>query len=346
MPRGDQQIRQWRLLQRLGRRQGLSVEDAARELGCTGRTVWRDLRALQESGFPIYDERDGHRGLWRVDAKVLDAVPFPLSLSEVVALLVSRDLLDPTAAGPFTPSVASAFGKLRALLAPRALEVVDRMRASVGARAPGAKLAFAAPDHRPAVEAALAERRTLRIRYHSRERDAETDRRIDPYHLTYFNGGAYVIAHCHRRGTVRTFALERIRAATVERETFVVPPDFDVEAYLRDAWGIVRGELTTVRAVFSRAVAPYIRERLWHPSQELRERPAGRLELRLRVADTGELRRWLLGFGAEVEVLEPAALREAIAGEAGRVVALLGARKPPAHAGQRRPARPAVSRAR
>ena len=286
MPRGHQLIRQWCLLRRLGRPEGLAVEDAARE-----------------------------------------------TLSEVVALLVSRDLLDPLGAGPFAPTVASAFVKLRALLTPGALEVVDRMRALVSARAPGAKLHLGAPDHMQEIERALAEQRTLRLRYYSLSRDAETDREVDPYHLTYFNGGVYLVAFCHLRRDVRLFAVERIRAAAVLRDTFVVPESFDVEAYLRDAWGIVRGELVAVRAVFSPAMAPYIRERLWHPSQELRELAGGGLELRLRVADTGEVRRWLLGFGAEVEVLEPAALRAAMAGEAQRLAALLaGARKPPARA--------------
>jgi hypothetical protein len=84
-------------------------------------------------------------------------------------------------------------------------------------------------------------------------------------------------------------------------------------------------------------MAPYIRERLWHPSQEFRELAGGRLELRLRVADTGEVRRWLLGFGAEVEVLEPLALRETIASEAQRLATTLAAvRKPPSRAARRR----------
>src|SRR3972149_6280405 len=92
MPRGDQLAPQWRLLPFLGRPPGLAVEDAARELGCTVRTVWRDLRVLQEVGFPIYDEREGRRGLWKVEVAFRDRLPVPLSLPEVVALLVSRDL--------------------------------------------------------------------------------------------------------------------------------------------------------------------------------------------------------------------------------------------------------------
>ncbi|HBH00598.1 MAG: hypothetical protein A2W08_06875 [Candidatus Rokubacteria bacterium RBG_16_73_20] len=331
MPRGDQLARQWRLLQFLGRPPGLAVEDAARELGCTVRTVWRDLRVLQEVGFPIYDEREGRRGLWKVEVAFRDRLPVPLSLPEVVALLVSRDLLDHGGAGPFSSALASAFGKIRALLAPRALELVDRLRASIGARAVGAKLQSAGSGHLAEIQRALAERRTLQMRYYSLSRDAETDRRVDPYHLTFFNGGLYLVGHCHLRRDVRIFAVERIRTVTALRDTFAMPADFDAEAYLRGAWGIVRGDLVGVRAVFSRAAAPHVRGRLWHASQELRELPGGRLELRMTVADTLEVRRWLLGFGSEVEVLAPPALREAIRREAERL-ALALARKPLARA--------------
>lgn len=74
---GNQIGRQWRWLQLLGRPPGLAVEDGARELQCAVRTVWRDLRALQDVGFPIYDERDGHRGVWKVERGFQDRLPIP-----------------------------------------------------------------------------------------------------------------------------------------------------------------------------------------------------------------------------------------------------------------------------
>jgi predicted DNA-binding transcriptional regulator YafY len=331
MARGGQFGRQWRLLQSLGRPQGVAVEDAARELDCAIRTVWRDLRVLEEAGFPIYDERDGHRGIWKIDREFRDRLLVPLSLPEVVALLASRSLLDHGEGGPFGPAVSSAFGKIRALLTPQALELVDRMAAGVGARIVGAKLQLGAGEHVAEIGRAMAERRTLRMRYYSQSREVETDRDIDPYLLRLYAGGLYVIGYCHLRRAVRIFAVERIRTLAIARETFTMPTDFDADDYLRGAWGIVRGELIAVRAVFSRAAARDVRGRLWHASQQLRELPGGRLELRLLVADTLEVRRWLLGFGGDVEVLTPPALREAMRSEAARV-ALGQARKPPARA--------------
>src|SRR5258705_8546303 len=103
-----------------------------------------------------------------------------------------------------------------------------------------------------------------------------------------------------------------MRAVELTRARFEVPSDFNVERYLEGAWGILRGDLVTVRVVFARSLAPYISERLWHPSQKLRQLLDGRVEMTLLVADTLEVRRWILGFGVEAGVLAPEALREAL----------------------------------
>lgn len=85
MPRGNQLTRQWHLLQLLDRPSGIVVDDAARDLGCAVRTIWRDLRVLHDAGFPIYDEQgaDGRRSVWRVDDTFKRRLPLKLSLAEL-----------------------------------------------------------------------------------------------------------------------------------------------------------------------------------------------------------------------------------------------------------------------
>ncbi len=78
-----------------------------------------------------------------------------------------------------------------------------------------------------------------------------------------------------------------------------------------------------MRVVFSPRVARYIRERLWHPSQRFRDLADGRLEMTLRVADTLEARRWILGYGTDAEVAEPDGLREALRQEAESLARML-----------------------
>jgi len=331
MPRGNQLDRQWRLLQLIDRPAGVTVDDAAQELGCTVRTIWRDLRVLEGAGFPIYDDKapDGRRGLWRVTDEFKRRLPLKLTLAELAALVMSRELLAPLGASVLGPAVASAFDHITSALSTDALALLGTMRDVVGVRTVGAKLQGPAAEHVPAIQQALLDRRALRLRYHAFERDEETDREVDPYHLTYYNGGLYLIGYCHLREAMRVFAVERIRSLAPLRRRFEPPRDFDAQEYLDKAWGILQGDRVTVRVVFAAPLARYIEERLWHPSQKLRPLPDGRVELTLRVADTLEVRRWILGFGAQAEVLEPETLREALRTEAEALARQLGPTRRP-----------------
>lgn len=331
MPRGGQLARQWRLLQLIDRPAGVTVEDAAQELDCTVRTIWRDLRVLHDAGFPIYDDKapDGRRGLWRVNDDFKRRLPLKLTLAELAALVMSRELLAPLGASVLGPAVTSAFDGITSVLSRDALELLGEMRDVVGVRTVGAKLQAPAAEHAPAIQRALVEHRALRLRYHAFHRDEETERDVDPYHLTYYESGLYLIAYCHMRTAIRIFAVERIRSLKVLASRFQPPRDFDPRAYLDQALGILQGDLVTVRVIFAPALARYIRERLWHPSQKLRDLPDGRVELTLRVADTLEVRRWILGFGAQAEVVEPDSLREALGAEAEAVSQQLAPKRMP-----------------
>ena len=135
---------------------------------------------------------------------------------------------------------------------------------------------------------------------------------MDPYHLTFYRGGLYLIGYCHTRKDLRIFAVERIRRCKVTDRRFTTPADFDPKKYLEGAWGVMRGQQVKIRVIFSRTIAPWIEERVWHPSQSLRWLKDKRLEMTLKVGDTPDIRRWLLGFGPDAEVVEPGALREAL----------------------------------
>src|SRR2546428_4911413 len=125
------------------------------------------------------------------------------------------------------------------------------MRARLGVGPAGAKLQAPAAEHLPKIHPALAEHRTLRTRYYSASRDSEDAREIDPYHLTLHNGGLYLVANCHLRNALRIFAVERMRSVELTRGYFNVPASFNAEKYLAGAWGVMQGELVTVRVIFA-----------------------------------------------------------------------------------------------
>jgi predicted DNA-binding transcriptional regulator YafY len=190
-------------------------------------------------------------------------------------------------------------------------------------RAVGAKLQAPAAEHVALIQKALLEHRRLDMCYYSMSRDEENRRQVDPYHLTVFDGGFYVVGYCHLRKTERIFAVERIRELKILSTHFTVRSGFNAEEFLKHAWGIVKGEIVPVKVIFSRSVARYIRDRLWHRSQKLRSLRDGRLEVTLEVADTLEVRRWIMGYGRDAEVVEPGALRAALRQEAETLARML-----------------------
>jgi predicted DNA-binding transcriptional regulator YafY len=166
---------------------------------------------------------------------------------------------------------------------------------------------------------AIDKTRTAQIRYFSASRNTTGRREVDPYRLWYASGGLYLIAYDYLRKDVRMFAVERIRAITLTDHPYQMPLGFDVEEYVQDALMIMRGRRIDVELLFSKKVAAWVKDKLWHASQETFPMKDGRLRITLKVADTDELVGWILSFGSQVRVISPDSLRVKAREEAKKV---------------------------
>lgn len=133
---------------------------------------------------------------------------------------------------------------------------------------------------------------------------------MEPYHLIAYHGNWYVLARNTHAEKVETFALSRCRSLVETGTYFTRPENFDAHRFFQEGFGITQAtQVWQVRLLFTRKVATYIRERIWHPSQQLIERRDGRLELRLETSGRKELTRWVLSWMPEVKVLAPRELK-------------------------------------
>src|SRR5208283_3614385 len=117
---------------------------------------------------------------------------------------------------------------------------------------------------------------------------------------------------------VRTFAMDRIRSFKLLEESFYLPKDFNLEDYLQTAFHVMRGEPQKVKVRFASRAAHVVRERIWHPTQELRELVDSGIEISLEVPINYEIISWILGFGSAAEVVQPVSLRRRISEELRR----------------------------
>jgi predicted DNA-binding transcriptional regulator YafY len=325
MPRNDQITRQWQLLRQLEGSQGRSlqelVDNVPDDYPKNARTVRRDLEALEAVGFPLVVERHNGQTRWRLMEGFRDIPALGFSATELMALLLSRNLLKPLEGTEICESLNSALGKASAALPPQGHEYVRSMEQmfSVGI---GPHKNYR--QHRQTIDLisqAIDKRRTAQMRYFSASRDSTGRREVDPYFLRFAGGGLYMIGHCHLRKEVRMFAVERIRSITLTDHPYQMPLDFKVDEYVQDALGIMRsGRRIEVELLFSKKAAAWVKDKTWHPSQENSLFKDGRLKMIVKVADNDELVGWVLSFGGEVRVVRPEALRAKVKDEAKKII--------------------------
>ena len=159
----------------------------------------------------------------------------------------------------------------------------------------------------------IERRECIRARYQTFD-GRESNYPLHPYHLLAYHGHWYQLAHNQDKARMATFALSRFRNIEENGERFQRAPDFDARAYAREAFGITRGEKPLrVRLLFESKLAVYLMEREWHPSQSFRQRPDGRVEMRMETSGRKELIRWVLSWMPDVQVLAPKNLKDRIA---------------------------------
>ncbi|HET7645089.1 MAG TPA: WYL domain-containing protein [Candidatus Limnocylindria bacterium] len=288
---------------------GVAVSEIARLTGMTTRTVYRDINALDdELGVPVFQ---AGRGRYGIDHKFF-LPPLRLSVPEAIVLFLASRLIARWS-DQYDASVVSAFTKLADTLPQPIAKHVAASMLTIGAADPNEPFSRSFS----AVARGWAEGRVVEIDYDPGTAPPKRTR-VHPYFLEPDAAlrSVYLIAYDEPAGGMRTYKVERIRSATLTQDRYEIPEDFDPDAWLANSWGIWSPDSTPpvrVRLRFEADVAHRVREAVWHRSQELTELAEGRVELAVTVNGIVEIRPWILSWGASVEVLEPAELREAIA---------------------------------
>jgi proteasome accessory factor B len=239
-------------------------------------------------------------------------------MSELAALYFGRNLMSFLGGSPFAQDLESAFEKIREALPERSLPYLSRVQEIFAARPDPRKDYSGKQEVIASVIDAILHERRARIDYYSFSSRRAKSYTVEPYKVVYHHGGLYLFARAEESAEVRTFAVERIRRIEVLDQTFEIPADFSVAEHSRSAFGIMGGKPETVELRFDGDAVAYIRERVWHESQELEEAADGSLRVRLQVAPGRELKSWIKGYLPDVEVLSPARLRREIADEVER----------------------------
>ena len=298
---------------------GISAQALADRIGVSKRTVYRDVLAMDEqAGLPIWND-EGKFGL----DKGAFLQPLALTLHEATTLFLAARMLA-KASDEHDTELIGAFVKLASILPP---VLAEHIQATVDA------FSTTPPNDRftrvfRVLAEAWAKQRVVQIEYDAGVYDPKKGPRktrvrplaIEPSALTH---ALYLIGYDESRKARRTYKVERILSASLTPETFTPPETESPARELLKAWDVIADE-DPVKVVirFSPVVAKRAAETRWHPSQVLEPQADGSLLWRGQIAGMREIRIWILGWGADAEVLEPAALRDEVAAELKKAAAL------------------------
>lgn len=302
---------------------GATVYEIAERLHVSVRTAIRYLRAMEDAGERIYDEREGYKKIWRLMPSAREGL-LRMTSSQMISLFLSRRVFDFLEGTGFKEDLDEIFQQLETTLKRQdfiAAKNLDKKLYSVN-EAPY-RYEGKIEDVNDIVTALLREER-LAVRHGSVGRGRKKFE-IDPYTLLVYKKGLYLAGYSHHHEAVRTFAFDGFRAIEwLRKSPFEYPDDWEPSSLVAGSFGIfASGEPTKVRIRFDPKVERFVRRRQWHPSQKLKTTKQG-LEMTMKVHGTVEVVSWVLSFGDKAELLEPADLREMVAKELRAAAAIYG----------------------
>jgi CRISPR-associated endonuclease/helicase Cas3 len=307
-----------REMERLYLQHAYTDHELAERLGVARTTVFR-YRMELEGQWPFVEEGPGR---WKLDRhRYLSSIRVNLAEALILYLAARRTSQQTHIA---QMHVANALGKLAVtLLQPMTARLVNAAERILTLRHDSARTAIF-----ETIATAWIESRQVCVTYRTWRKEEERVHCVSPYLLepSPWNDGIYIIGHSDLVNRVVTLKLDRITNAEL-LDPFTPPTGFDEEKLLRYAWGIWGSEEApqTVRLNFAPGVAVRrLKESVWHPLERLTDLPDGGCLWEAPIADWREMISWVRGWGPNVEVLAPAAMRLEFVGESRALAEMYG----------------------
>jgi len=249
--RGDQLIRQWKIVSLLSGRAGRSLDQIKGELGVTKRTIQRDIDVLEAAGFPVISQSRDGTVYWRLLDSTKESAELSFTLPELMALYFSRDLLKVLRGSPMQEALDSALQKIGARLPASGHDLLRRLKEQTAVSVTGWKNYSKSSETISALNRAIRRQLTVRITHKPLKVPEVRTRIVDPYRLWYTGGGLYLVVYDHGKSAIRTFAVERISGVSTTNQRFEIQEGFDFEAFQRTAFPVHGGTPQLVRIRFS-----------------------------------------------------------------------------------------------
>lgn len=279
------------------------AQELASRFGISLRTVYRDVRSLEEAGVPIGAEAGV--GYFLTDYHL---PPVMFTNAEASALLMGSKLIEKWTDESVQTEFDSALFKIKSVLKRPDQEHLDDLEAHIN---------VAKPTHRKphsagllnSLQHAIARRHVLNIQYHSHYNDAETQREVEPVGLYHAHMAWHLIAFCRTRQDYRDFRIDRIQQLTDTEQIFSRRDRLSLQEYL-DRVKKKDLPVTNVVLVFHKSVVRHLCEQRYSFGFQREEDLGDQIRMWFQTPWLQGMARWLLMFGNTVTIEQPDSLQQ------------------------------------
>lgn len=282
-------------------RKSLNAGRLAEECGVTERSIYRDIVALSEVGIPIYYDK-GYKCTtdnW--------LPPLNFDFEEYMTLRLALESSPLRKSSKYRDLLKQVSAKVEATLSERVKESKRHHSFSTVTTVRTTFKPELVERFQPVIEEAIDRNRCLSMMYDSLE-SGPAHRTVEPYFIIFRNHAFYMVGWCTTRKAFRTFRLDRMSNLQMTEERFLRRKGIHPESYFDGRWSLIDGPATLVQIRFRGAAAKVIESGNYHPG-ESHKREGDSVRYSVTVNGTEEIRRWILGFGAQAEVIAPVSLR-------------------------------------
>ena len=294
------------------RRTPISRADLALKLECAESTVFRLIRFMREelhAPITYNEELGGYYYKRTAEGGTYELPGLWFNARELQALLVFERLFESLEPGLLREHLQPLSKRIDQLLNSKRLglhEATSRIRVlGMAARPTG--------EWFQVLASATLQRRKLQLRYHGRGRDDITERTVSPQRIVHYRDNWYLDAWCELRNGLRSFAVDKVENAVETTDKAEDIAEAKLNDHYASAYGIFAGKANKMAVLrFSKERARWVADERWHPQQAGQYLTDGSYELRIPYRDDRELLMDILRHGAEVEVMAPRTLRDAV----------------------------------
>jgi proteasome accessory factor B len=282
-----------------------TLKELALEFEVSPRQVHRDLKEIEAESHPLTASDELGEKLWQLPLGYRGLPPVALNRYELMSLQLARASLSHLKGTPFMDDLDAAIAKVAASLPVKTANHLERIIKVFTPLQRGTRSYATKSNLLRDLRTALLLQLTVELTYKKPYAAKAATYRVDPYELLLYDQGLYITGYSQRSRGARLFLVDRIRDIRLTEERFEIPPSSSARDRYGKQFGLIDEPPQEVKIGFSADVAHLMKERQWHPSQQVKNGKDGSVEVTMHAGGLDEIAWWVLSWGKEAKVLSP-----------------------------------------